>query len=505
MTRLIKAIVILLMVMVMVGSSACSVEKQASSQPRAVISKGDITVRVSGTGKAIYANDIKLGFDTAGKIKILTAIKGETVTKGTILAKLDTDNLELALLQAKVNEAQALKSVTQAEIAVGQAEIAVKQAGINLSQTQSAKIQAESAITVAQFDLDKIQAVSDIKDKIMALQIAIGTARENQRFANASGDTSSFSYLNQRLGELNAELDSKNADLQKLLGKDENSGVAPYEIMIYDPFTETYSMGGQTYNRLLVEDIQIKEHQLEIARTGVEEAKQRIEQAIQNVAVLEQNVVLSNETVKQAKLASEQASKAVEVAQNQLSHATITAPFDGIITTVDVKQGDYIVSPGLSAGTPIYMVDAKSLEIRSRIDEIDIAGIKTGQKAAISLEALSNKKFDGIVTSVSTIPITTSSNSGLVEYEVTIGFDGVPPDQIKSGMSANAEIITAEKNDVLLVPNKSIKQNSQGQKFVDILINQKIQEQSIILGITDGTQTELIGGIKEGDIVIRYP
>jgi multidrug efflux pump subunit AcrA (membrane-fusion protein) len=95
--------------------------------------------------------------------------------------------------------------------------------------------------------------------------------------------------------------------------------------------------------------------------------------------------------------------------------------------------------------------------------------------------------------------------SGVVEYEVTIGFNGTPPVQVKSGMSATVDIITAEKKGVVLVPNKSIKQNNQGQKTVDVLVDQKIQERPVVLGMTDGTQTEVVSGINVGDIVIKYP
>jgi HlyD family secretion protein len=503
--KLIKFIAISIVLIILIGSSACSVGKQTSAQVQTTITKGDITVKVNGTGKATYANDIKLAFDTPGKVETLTVKKGDQVTKGAVLAKLDTGDLELAVSQAKVTAAQTKKALFQAEIAVTQAEIAATQAKINLSQSQSAKTQAEAAVTAAQFNLDKIQAVGDIKDKIMDIQISISTAKENRRLASASGDTNALSFLNQHLDELNAELDRRNSDLLKLLAKDEYSNVAPYEVMIYNPAAQTYTLDGQIYNRLVVEDIQIKQRQLQIAQAGVEQASETIVLANQQIEQAKQNIQLAKQTVEQTQLSMEQANKALEVAQNQLAHATIAAPFDGVVTALDIKQGDYILTPGLSAGTPIYMVDPKSLEISTRIDEIDIAGVRSGQKAVINLEALPNYQFEGIVTAISTIPVTGSSTSGVVEYEVTIDFDGAPPEQVKTGMSATVDIITYEKKGVVLVPNKSIKQNNQAQKTVDVSVNQKIQEQPVVLGLTDGTQSEVLSGLNEGDIVIKYP
>ena len=168
--------------------------------------------------------------------------------------------------------------------------------------------------------------------------------------------------------------------------------------MTYDAVSQTYTLGGETYNRLVVEDIQIKQKQLEIAQTGITEADQNIEQA-------NQNILLDNQTVEQSKLSLEHANQAVAVAQDQLAHATILAPFNGVIATLDLQQGDYIVTPGLSPGTPIYIVDPNSLEISTKVDEIDMAGIQIGQKAVISLEALPDQKFDGMVTKISTVPV----------------------------------------------------------------------------------------------------
>jgi len=489
--KLLKTLAISLCLIALAGSLACSIGQQTGTQLQTAAAKGNISVKVNGTGKASYASDAKLAFDTAGKVELLPVKKGDTVTKGAVLAKLDTANLELSLSEAKVSAAQAQKAVTQAQISVTQAQV-------NLSQAQSAQTQAESAVTTAQFNLDQIEDVGDIKDQIMDIEIAISTAQENRRIASATDDNSALAYLNQHLAELNNELDKKNADLQKLLGKDEYSGVATYELMTFDAATQTYSLGGQTYNRLVVEDIQIKQKTLEIAQAGVIEAEQNIEQA-------DQNVELADQTVEQAKLSLDQANQAVQVAQDQLVHATILAPFDGIITTLDVEQGDYIVTPGLSTGTPIYMVNPASLEISTKIDEIDIAGVKLGQKTLMSLEALPGEQFNGVVTAISTIPINESSTSGVVEYEVTIGFNGAPPAQIKSGMSANVDILTEEKQGVILVPNKSIKTNNQGQKVINVLVNQKTQEQPVVLGITDGTQTEVVSGIHEGDVVISSP
>lgn len=500
-----KVVAVSLVIVILVASSACSGGQKAAAQTQTVIAKGDIAVKMNGTGKTSYATDAKLAFDTVGKIEKLSIKEGDRVAKGTTLAKLETGNLELALSQAKVAVAQSQKALNQAGIGVSQTEIALTQAQISLSQAQSAKTAAEASLTAAQFNLDTIKSVGDVKDKIMKLQMLISAAEVNRKQANASGNTADINYLNQYLIELNSELDKRKIDLQKLLIKDAYANVAAYEVMIYDPFAQTYTLGGQTYDRLIVEDIQLKQQQVAIAQKGVEQAQQNIDQANQNINLAKQNIELSKQSVEQAKLTLEQANKAVEVAQKQLDNATIIAPFNGVAAKVDIKQGDYILTPGLSTGTPIYFVDPNSLEISVEIDEIDVANVQVKQPAVIKLDALPNTIFNGTVTSISITPKVKAQNSGVVVYEVKVGFNSVPSAQVKSGMSASVDIITVEKKGILLVPNKAIKQNAQGQKVVDVVVNQKTKEQPVEVGLTDGTQTEVISGINEGDIVIKQP
>jgi HlyD family secretion protein len=496
-----KILAIPLLAVISISTAACGSGQNIALTTQIV--RGDLIVKVNGSGKIVYSTDAKLAFDTVGKIEKLTVKEGDRVTKGSILAQLETDNLELALSQAKVAAAQAQKGLSQAEIGVTQAEIALTQARLSLSQAESAKTQAESGVTVAQFNLDRMQAVGDIKDDIMKLQMQIAAAEVNRRQAAAAGNTEDFQYLNTYIIELNAEVDSRNADLQKLLGKDEYANIAAFEIMLYDPIAQKYTLGGERYDRLTVEDIRLKQQQVTIAEKAVESAQHNIDQVNQTIKLSNQNIELAKQTVEQAKLTLEQTQKAVEVAQKQLDNATITAPFDGIAANVDIKQGDYILTPGLSTGIPIYLVDPGSLEISTEIDELDIANVQINQLAVIKLDALPDVKLTGTVSSISVTPKVKALNSGLVVYEVKVKFDSLPSAQVKSGMNVSVDIVTTEKKDVLLIPNKSIKLNNQGKTVVNLIGNQKTEEREIKTGLTDGIQTEVIDGLQMDNIIIK--
>jgi len=191
----------------------------------------------------------------------------------------------------------------------------------------------------------------------------------------------------------------------------------------------------------------------------------------------------------------EAAEQAVAEAQKQLDEATISAPFDGVVVSVDAEEGDII----LSTVTIIHLIDPSSMELEVEVDEIDIAEVKPGQRAIIEVDALPALQLEGEVASISLL---STETGGLVLYEVTIDFD-VPQDyNLKIGMSAIADIIFEERSNVLLVPNRAISQDSQGNAVVKVMVDEEIEERPVVTGISDGFDTEIVDGLSEGDVVV---
>jgi HlyD family secretion protein len=502
-----KITAVVLVLALLAGVSACSTAANTTAQVQTSVTNGNISVKISGTGKTGFARDAKLAFGTAGKIEKVNIKKGDAVPKDMLLAQLETDNLGLALTQARVAEAAAKGAVTQAQMALNQAQISITQAQLattqaqmDVTQAEQMETQAEAAQSAAQFNLDKTRTVSDIKDDITNAEWQIKIALMQMKEASRFESSSEVEYWKEQMEYYGADLSKYQNKLAELLNKEEYNGIASYEFE------------GQTYDRLIVEDVRIKQQQLKIAQQSVDLAKQGIEKAKQNVnqanQVLEQakqNTVKYTQDVEQAKLSLEQAIKAVEVAQHQLDSATIIAPFDGIVADLDITQDDFIITAGLSSGIPIYMVDPHSLEVSAEVDELDIAGIQAGQKAVITLDAVPGQPIEGKVISISLLPIQKVQNSGVVVFEVKVGFNGNPPAWAKAGMSASVEIVTSEKSGVILAPNKAIKQNGLGQKVVVVWVNQKSEERAVVLGLTDGTQTEVVSGLEQGEIVLSNP
>jgi HlyD family secretion protein len=192
------------------------------------------------------------------------------------------------------------------------------------------------------------------------------------------------------------------------------------------------------------------------------------------------------------------ARQALEQAQQDLAEATITAPFDGIVGAVYVDEGDIIPPPTMAPTVAIYLITPTSLELKADVDEVDIPQVKVGQKAAVEVDAIADKKFEGTVTSISPVP---KIETGLVLYEVTVSMV-VPADAgVMLGMSATADITVGQSQDTLLVPERAVGHDENGNPVVLVSVSGQLEQRAVVVGISDGLDTEILSGLTEGEMV----
>jgi len=198
------------------------------------------------------------------------------------------------------------------------------------------------------------------------------------------------------------------------------------------------------------------------------------------------------------RLEVEAARQALEQAQKELDEATITAPFDGVVGAIYVEEGDIIPSPTMSPKIIIYLITPSSMELKAEVDEIDIPDVELGQSAIIEVDALPDEKFEGVVTLISPVPVI---EAGLVLYEVKISFTVPPDSKVKVGMSATADIMIDKSENTLLVSERAVSIDDQGNTVVWVSVDGKLEQRPVVIGISDGFQTEILEGLSEGDMV----
>lgn len=208
----------------------------------------------------------------------------------------------------------------------------------------------------------------------------------------------------------------------------------------------------------------------------------------------ERDQIDANQAQVEAQTAAVAAAEAgAEAARAQWKKTVIVAPFDGLIVKQDAKVGE-VATPG----EPIVTVASPgAFKPEVFVSDTDIRDIRVGATADVTLDTVSGTTFRATVTA--TDPAATADGSGS-GYKVTLHFDGDVP-AVKSGMKASADITTAIKEAVMVVPSSGVFE-SDGKSFVNLQRDGKTTEQAVTTGIVgaDG-RTEIVSGLSEGDMI----
>jgi len=387
------------------------------------VKPGDTVLRVTADGRLAFVDDRSLTFGTIGKVGQVNVSELDRVTKGQVLARLDTTDLEQAVkageLGVKVAELAAKSAQfdrTQAEYGVKAAEADlkpvqanVKAAGIDLEQATDNFRKITYPYTYSTFIFDVPQAVtfiSDAKRQIADADAGLQIGLPADRYYEVSR-------------QLQDALDNLTKG-RELLARGQGADVFQSGLLtVKDFWTLRAAQLAMDKAQLAVENAQnvVSKAALAIdsARTALNKAQLGVDKANNDMDVAKNNLT---------------------GARNQLDKAVITAPFDGIIARVNVKVGD-VLSPVNYTITAIDLIDPSRMECNIRVNELDVPNVKLGQKVTIRVRALPDERFEGVVTSISPLPDVEGS---AVSYEVKTVFDVPQKSALKAGMRATVDI-----------------------------------------------------------------
>lgn len=218
------------------------------------------------------------------------------------------------------------------------------------------------------------------------------------------------------------------------------------------------------------------------------------------LSVLEDKIDLAEAKIIQAQKGLDANLADYRNTQADASKRKVTAPIAGTINEVNIKNGDDLSRTSSSGTTkaPIIIGDLETLKAVVEVNEVDISKISIGQKSMLKFDALDSMTVSGKVEKIDALGAVTQ---GVVTYNVTIGFDTLD-ERIKPQMSVSASIIIDVKQDVLIVPSSSVKSDGDSN-YVEILNSGKTPEQRTVqIGVSNGTDTEILSGINTGDKVV---
>ncbi len=426
-------IVVIIAVIVWQRQTASAAAANTRVQTVAV-TRGSLIATVNAAGNVNAPRTAAIAFTSTGRVALVAVKIGDLVKSDQLLMQLDLTDLQLALKTAQTSLASQQANLDSTQAT---AQFNIKTAQANLASAQASY---DSAKAQNKTNGDQLEVAKAALDKTL---VALQTAQANY---NAVAYQPGIGMSSQATA-----LQSASQDYQSALG---------------------------TYH---ITEAGINDTALRTAQTAVDNAQTALDQANGNL----------DTSTRTAQAALDNAQVAVDQAQRNLDNAKLTAPFDGMVSAVNFSAGD------TASGTAVSMVDVSNLQVKVTIAEVDIAKIKVGETAEMTVDALTGKTYQAKVTSIGPVGTVTS---GVVNYPVTVLVTNADPD-LKPGMTANLAVEVDRRDNVLLVPTRAVR--TQGnQRTVTVVRQGKSTVIPIGTGLSGDTMIEVTNGLQEGDQVV---
>ena len=467
---------------------------QASTQyVEAALERRDITNTFSGSGTISAANTYTVKSLVKGTVLTADFEVGDTIEKGTVLYTIDSSDVATSVEKAQLALEQAQRSYDDA----ADAQYIRSVIGGTVA---SIKVKAGDYVTAGQ----EIATVRDDSSLLLTLEFpaadasgfAVGQAAEvilNGTFETLSGtvqavagtDTISSGNLLVRTVTIavknNGSLTTAQAASATINGV---SALASARFDYQHQQTVTATTSGTVAAVCVKEGTAIEANTAIVQLSGTELSRQ-----VQSAADSLLNAQLS-----------------MSDTQKQMENYTITSPISGTVIQKNVKAGDTVGTDTTASETLCTIYDLSYLEMTLNVDELEILSIKEGQTVTITADAISDRTFTGVVTSVSAAGTTTG---GTTTYPVTIRIDDTG--DLLPGMNATAEIEVSSASNALAVPNGSVVRGnyvlvtkdspSAANAVQDMTAPDGYVYVKITTGTSDNDSIEVTGGLQEGDTI----
>jgi multidrug efflux pump subunit AcrA (membrane-fusion protein) len=477
------------------------------------VEKRTIHEVVSTTGNVKPLSDLDLSFETSGQVSKIAVSVGDKVNKGDFLVSLSN-----ADLVATVEQAKAGLKIVQANLSSLKTGSTPEQIAVNESQVQKAKNDLLNAQISLMNSIRDAYTKSDdaIRNYVDAMFVNPRTQSptllfqtDSQLENNIITERVSIEYLLASLNNSVAVLNSTNIDSALILANNNLSTIQTFLqnlAFAANKLSANSSITQATIN-LWKANISTSRASIDISMNNLSTAKSQYESAVSSLNISSSQLTLiktgaTNDQIKAEEATVEQAKANVDVALARLNKSIIISPISGVISNINAKIGQTMQS----GATAISVISYGQYDIEAFIPEADIAKIKIDNSATTTLDAYGSDTF--FQASVIKIDPGETVLENVPTYKITLKFASSSDNRIKSGMTANLDILTAEKNNVLVVPSRSVYalNNIKYVKLIDKLDMKKTTEVKVETGIrgTDG-YVEIISGLKEGDKIVASP
>jgi HlyD family secretion protein len=241
-----------------------------------------------------------------------------------------------------------------------------------------------------------------------------------------------------------------------------------------------------------------------VSQQALDDAQQKYLAAknVQDKAVAQ--VLVDQGKWRQAEAQVQQAEASLKQLQEQLSYTLVRSPMDGVVLSRDVQVGDAVSSIlvlGSTATLVMTLGDTHQVYVKGKVDESDIGKVYMNQPARIKVQSFPNKTFEGHVTKIAPLGV---EKDNVTTFEVWVSIDN-PGGELKSNMTANAEIVLEEHKHVLTIPEQAVIYDKDRNASVWIPAPKAKDGHTAIpikIGLSNGSKVEVISGLKAGDTIV---
>lgn len=433
------------------------------------------TTGVTVGGTVVAQDEVSLSFDMSGRIASVPRQAGDRVSRGTVLATLNTGTLEANVLKAqgdldaeiaKLNEYQTLEGSGLTEVDTKKTQLAREIQNAYSVAEDAIKNKNDQFFEDAQSRFPEIKALFDGYDLRKTIN--------NERYQIG---------LVLKEWQMWAPMVSKNNYTDRLNDTRNNVEKVQRYLNLISPVVSRFEPGASATQT----EIDKYQTDISVARTNLNTVLANITDAEEALRSTTSQIPFQEARVKSARAV-------VQNYQAELAKAIITAPFNGLVTQQDAKVGMSAMSDqGL-----VSMISDSNYGIETYVPEVYIAQIKVGNKAKVKLNSYgSTENFDA---TVSYIDPAASQRDGVASYKVELVFDA-NDERIKSGMTADVEIMTETVNPSFWVPAAAVIDQG-GATYVKVKSGETVELRRVEPGERTDTEVEVKSGLIVGDELV---
>jgi len=458
-------------ILALAGGQTETEEEAAASQTETAVAIRPATdvAQVSAAGNIELADSRSVVFQVEGIITEIAVDVGDEVAAGDLLVALDTLDLARAVEQAELTVAvqQAQLDTLHdpadpAEVAAARAELASAQS--NLEELQAGPSQSELA--AAQSALAAAQAgYQELLDGSSQAELTQLGAEMHKAYITLQQAQEAYNEIAYRdsIGSSPQAMDLQDATIDYDVAK------AAYEVA-----TESASESEVHEAVRAIEEARVQLD--ELTPTGAELASARAQVANAQASLADLLAGPTEAELIEAELALEQAQIDLEEAEVNLSRGRLRAPVDGAVLGLEVEVGQRATN----GSNAVTVADLSALELTVNVAEVDVSEVEIGQPAQIALDAFADRSFSGRVDQIAP---TSESDSGVVNYAVTIRLDELGLEGVRPGMTAVATLLDDSSGQQWLVPTSSLRE-FEGETTVMVV---RDDQQRTRVAVTPGT------------------